>query len=194
MVLSAVKVLELNKKYNLVEGLCQRDFENPEGVGLDLRVGQVYRLEEKDGFLGVEQRTTPESILIGDIEKDGNLKILMRPGEYFLVKTIEKITSPKEKVLYDEGQPARYLMPHVYPRTTLQNCGIALLCSKTDPGYSGQLRFGLANHGSKDFTFELGARMFNIVFFPVEGEIKRSYEGQWQGGKRASIKGLEKQI
>lgn len=194
MPLSAVKVLELNPKYNLIEGLGERDLENPEGVGLDLRVGEVYKLEEKDGFLGIEERTTPNAFLIADIKKDGNAKIKMMPGEYFLVKTIEKITSPSEKILYEDGQPAKYLMPHVYPRTTLQNCAIALYCSKTDPGYSGQLRFGLANHGTRDFTFELGARMFNIVFFPVEGEIKRAYAGQWQGGNRASIDGLEKQI
>jgi deoxycytidine triphosphate deaminase len=194
MPLSALKVLELNTKYHLVEGLCERDLENPEGIGLDLRVGEVYSLEEKDGFLGVENRTTPEAIFIANIEKDGNKKITLKPGEYILVKTIEKITAPAEKVLYEEGEPARFLMPHVYPRSTLQNCGVALYCTKTDPGYSGQLRFGLANHGKRNFGFELGARMFNIVFFPVYGELKRAYEGQWQGGKRASINGLEKQI
>lgn len=193
MILSAVKVLELNKKYNLVEGLCKRELEESEGCGLDLRVGKVYRLENKEGFLGLEKRTTPEAIKIADVKEDKNKVITIKPGEYFLVKTIEKITSPAEKVVYEKDMPARYLMPHVYPRTTLQNCGVALYCSKTDPGYSGPLRFGLCNHGTNNFKFEIGARMFNIVFHLVEGELKRTYEGQWQGGHRADIKNLEKQ-
>ena len=41
MILSALKVLELNKEYNLIEGLCKRELENPEGCGIDLRVGRV---------------------------------------------------------------------------------------------------------------------------------------------------------
>ena len=194
MPLSAVKILELNSKYHLVEGLCERDSENPEGVGLDLRVGEVYRLDETNGFLGVEERKTPKAILIADIKEDKNKKISLLSGEYILVKTIEKITSPAEKIKYQWNMPKAFLMPHVYPRSTLQNCGVALYCTKTDPGYTGQLRFGLANHGKGKFEFELGARMFNIVFFPVFGELKRAYNGQWQGGKRASTGGLEKQI
>ena len=78
--------------------------------------------------------------------------------------------------------------------TTLQNSGIILLATKTDPGYYGPLRFGLANLRNEDFKFELGARMFNIVFEPVIGDIGRGYEGQWQGGKRASTNGIETQI
>ncbi len=194
MILSAVKVLELNKRYNLVEGLSERELENAEGCGLDIRVGEVYSLEEKDGFLGVEERTTPNAIKIADIKEDGNKKIILKPGEFILVKTVEKISAPGEKVKYSESDSERYLMPHVYPRSTLQNCGVALYCTKTDPGYSGQLRFGLANHGKRDFVFELGARMFNIVFHVIDGELKRTYEGQWQGGERASIEGFEKQI
>lgn len=193
MPLSAIKILELNPKYHLVEGLCERDLQNPEGVGLDLRVGEVYSLEGKDGFLGVDTRVTPNPIILANIDRDGNKRMTLKPGEFILVKTIETITAPAEKVLYEEGEPARYLMPHVYPRSTLQNCGVALYCTKTDPGYSGQLRFGVANHGTRNFDFELGARMFNIVFFPVFGELKRAYEGQWQGGKRAGIDKIEKQ-
>jgi len=36
--------------------------------------------------------------------------------------------------------------------------------------------------------------MQNIDFKPVSGELKRAYEGQWQGGDRASIEGFEKQV
>jgi len=67
--------------------------ENPEGVELELRVGRVEKIAG-DSFLGVENRSSAETELIGDIDTDGNKKIVMNPGDYFLVKTIEKINCP----------------------------------------------------------------------------------------------------
>jgi deoxycytidine triphosphate deaminase len=180
MILSNLKVLELNPKYNLVEGLCERDLENPEGVGLDLRVGEVYMLKG-NGFLGVNDRRTCVADKIADIKTDGNKLITMSPCHYLLVKTIEKINSPDEKINIDGREV--YLMPVIYPRSSLQRCGISLLATKTDPGYHGELTFGLANLGYNDFEFELGTRMFNVVFQEVYGDIKRSYEGQWNNGR-----------
>jgi deoxycytidine triphosphate deaminase len=194
-----MKVLELNdflinhNKRPLIANLCDRELNNPEGCGFDMRVGEVYELSGK-GFLGVSERETPNDEKIADVVADGNKTITMKPGEYFLVKTMEEVSSPMEKLLLEEGMPLRYLMPVVFPRTTLQNSGIALLATKTDPGYYGSLRFGLTNLRNEEFSFELGARMFNIVFEPVIGEIGRGYEGQWQGGKRAGTNGIETQI
>jgi len=185
MPLSAVKILELNKKYNLIEGLSERELNNPEGCGFDLRVGRVEKIDG-ESFLGVEDRSSPETILIGDIEKDGNKLITIKPGEYLIVQTIEKITSPSEKIKFEEGSPARYLMPLVFPRSSLQRGAISFHATKTDPGYSGKLAFGIKNQGQHDFKFELGARMFNIIFEPVIGELKRTYSGQHQGGRISS--------
>tara|TARA_Y100000310_G_scaffold344356_1_gene456708 strand:+ start:5583 stop:6164 length:582 start_codon:yes stop_codon:yes gene_type:complete len=185
MPLSALKVLELNKKYNLVEGLSDRELENPEGIELELRIGRV---EEIDGesFLGVTERSSPKTKLIADIEKDGNKKIIMKPGSYFLVRTIEKINCPPNSIKYEEDLPPRLLMPNIYPRTSLQRSGISLHCSITNPGYSGPLVFGLKNNSQYTFEFELGARMFKLVFEPVIGEIRRVYSGQHQGGRITS--------
>ena len=44
MPISAVRVLELNEEHGLVKNLGDRDRKNPEGAGLDLRVGEVRRL------------------------------------------------------------------------------------------------------------------------------------------------------
>jgi len=57
-------------------------------------------------------------------------------------------------------------MPNIYPRTSLQRSGISLHCSITNPGYSGPLVFGLKNNSEYDFSFELGVRMFKLVFEP----------------------------
>jgi len=185
MPLSAVKILELNERYHLIEGLSERELENPEGCGFDLRIGRVEKING-ESFLGVKDRSSPETILIADIEKDRNKIITIKPGEYLIVQTIEKITSPSEKIKFEEGSPARYLMPVVYPRSSLQRGAISFHATKTDPGYKGKLTFGIKNQGEYDFKFELGARMFNIVFEPVIGELKRAYSGQHQDGRVTS--------
>jgi len=95
MPLSSLRVLELNEKYNLVEGLCEREQLNPEGIELELRVGRVEKIIS-GSFLGVKDRNSPETELIGDIA-DGEKIILMKPGDYLLVRTIEKINCPNKK-------------------------------------------------------------------------------------------------
>jgi deoxycytidine triphosphate deaminase len=192
MILSALKVLELNEKYNLVEGLSERELENPEGTILDLRVGQIHNITG-DSFLGVIERYSSKTETIGDVKKDGNKKFIIRPGEYYLVTTMEIIHCPAEKVKYDENFSETYIIPKVFPRTSLQRGGVSLHCSNTNPGYNGPLTFGIKNLGNQDFTFELGARMFSIEFVAVVGEIKRAYSGQHQGGRVTSDGKVEKQ-
>ncbi|MAG79091.1 hypothetical protein CMI40_01820 [Candidatus Pacearchaeota archaeon] len=185
MPLSALKVLELNKEHNLIDGLCKRELENPEGVELELRVGKIAKIVG-DSYLGVKKRYSPKTEVIADIKKDGEKEVTMKPGDYFLVGTIEKINCPSEKVKYEKDLPPRYLMPNIYPRTSLFRGGVILVPSITNPGYKGSLTFGLYNAGGKKFTLELGSRMFKIVFEPVIGEIKRAYSGQHQSGRTTS--------
>ena len=192
MVLSGLKVLELNKKYRLVSGLSEREQFNPEGSDLELRVGQVENIIGP-GFLGIEDRVTPKTKIIASIERDGKKKIKMKPGQYYLVKTIETVNVPSKKVSLEKNMPPRYLSPDIKPRSTLQRCGIILVNTTTNPGYIGPLIFGMYNAGNQDFKFELGARMFKIEFREVIGEIKRAYAGQNQGGRTTSQGKKEKQ-
>ena len=122
MILSSGKILELNKKYNLLENLSERETSNPEGVGIDIRVGEVYRLEG-EGYLGETERKTPEAKKIADI-KNGDKFFVLKPGELVLIKTIERINVPAEKISIEEGSESRHLMAHPYPRTTLQRSGV----------------------------------------------------------------------
>jgi deoxycytidine triphosphate deaminase len=188
MRLSAKKVLELNERHNLIEGLCERELKNPEGVLLELRVGEVYDLVG-DGFLGIDDRKTPEAILAHSIIGE---RVSIHPGKYKVVTTIEKINCPKEKIFTRENSEPFYIVPVIKPRTSLQRSGILLLASATNPGYSGKLTFGLANLGIGKFDFEIGARMFEIYFEEVYGEMGRAYEGQWSGG-RVGTAALERQ-
>ena len=189
MKISSLTILELNEKYNLIEGLSERELNNPEGSGIDLRVGQVHRIVG-DSFLGADdtggRRHSPETELVGDLDKDGPKQIMIKPGEYFLVTTVEVVNSPAEKIMYHDSLPEGYLIPKVWPRSSLQRGGVSFHATKIDPGYKGNLTFGIKNLGNSNFTFELGARMFNIEYEVVVGDIARAYSGQHQGGRVSS--------
>jgi len=189
MKISALKILELNSQFNLLGDLAERELNNPEGSGVDLRVGSVHKIVG-DSFLAADgssrERYSPKTEIIGDTSTDGNKMITLKPGEYFLVTTMETVNSPSEKIKFDDSFPECYLIPKVWPRSSLQRGGVSFHATKTDPGYKGKLTFGIKNQSSEDFNFELGARMFNIEYEPVIGEIKRVYSGQHQGGRITS--------
>jgi deoxycytidine triphosphate deaminase len=185
MKISALRILELNEKYGFIEGLSERESTNPEGSGFDLRVGRVERIIGPS-FLGVKDRISAKTELVGDYEIDGEKKIRLSPGESLLVRTIETVYAPDTKVKYDEFFPESYIGIKICARTTLPRGVIALLHGRVNPGYRGQLTFGITNTGKHDFDFELGARMFDIEFEPIIGEIKRTYSGQHQGGRMTS--------
>lgn len=189
MIISAKRVLELNTKHHLISNLCEREWD-PEGVGLDLRVGRVLSVEG-NGYVGTQDRNTPRTRLLASIE-NGDKEVSIGSGEYVLIDTMEEVNIPKRRIRVFPMQRRVFLMPDVYPRSTLQRSGILLLATKTDPGYNGVLTFALANLGSCPFKLDLGARVANLVFHTVVGDV-RPYQGQWRGG-RVSTNGLEKQI
>ncbi len=177
MLLGIKKLHELVEKEKLVENLCEREMNSPEGAGFDLRLDEVFSLEGA-GFLGVEERNTPEvkSMASSKNEKD----FFFKPGEYHLVKTMEKVNLPTT------------LSGIIVPRTTVFRSGLALFNGIVQPGYSGELTFGICNLGKSNIKIELGARIVHITFHEVLGEGNQ-YRGQWQGG-RVSTEGVEKQI
>ena len=185
MKISALKILELNEKYNLIENLSERELKNPEGTVLDLRVGKISKIIG-DSLLGIEERYSSKTETIGDISIDGNKRFTIKPGEFFLVTTMEIISAPAEKIKYDDFFPEGFLIPKISPRSSLQRGGVSLHFTGTNPGYKGELTFGIKNLGNQNFHFELGARMFSVEYEAVIGDIKRAYSGQHQGGRITS--------
>jgi len=171
------EVVRRIKEENLITGLGGRDLSSPEGTGIDLRLGAVHKIVEggayieADGAAGLGKRRgvkTEElySLKEGEVQDD----LIIRPGEYYLVQTAETISTPLD------------LMPMVYPRSSIFRAGLLLLATKTDPGYSGKLTFGLTNLSPFEVKLQLGARICNIVFNKIEGEVI-GYRGQHQGGR-----------
>lgn len=177
MILGPKKLLQLVKTKKLVEGLSERELTNPEGAGFDLRLGEVFKISGT-AFLGETHRKTADITLIKKYGKDKSIKI--KPGDFYLVKTIEKINLPLN------------LSAVIIPRTTTFRSGLFIRTGPVQPGYQGELTFGLKNEGPITVEMELGARFVHILFHEVKGRGSK-YRGQWQGGRVSATK-REKQV
>lgn len=175
-VLGIDEVLKRIKKDKLIENLGSRELKNPEGVGVDLRLGAVYKITAGGAFIesGLGKRKGVRTELVAKYQRRGRQKeVIIKPGDYYLVSTLETINTPKD------------LMPVVFPRTSLFRAGLLLLNSKTDPGYKGTLTMGLKNLSEFEVKLQMGARICNVVFFKIEGQTS-PYRGQHQGGRISS--------
>ena len=179
MILGPKILLELVKKKKLVEGLSERELTNPEGAGFDLRLGEVYKISGK-AFLGVTERHTADIKLIKKFDPKKKQSLRIKPGDFYLVKTIESVNMPQN------------LTAHITPRSTTYRSGLFLRVGNVPPGYSGGLNFGLKNEGLVTVEIELGARFVHILFDEVKGGGSL-YRGQWQGGRVSTTK-KEKQV
>lgn len=179
MILGPKKLLQLVKKINLVEDLAERELTNPEGAGFDLRLGEVYKITGR-AFLGIEERQTPEITLIKKYDPAKKQSIVIKPGEFYLVTTIEKVNLPLD------------ICATFIPRTTTFRSGLFLRTGIAQPGYTGKLTFGLKNEGSVEVELEMGCRFVIAIFHEVKGGGEK-YRGQWQGG-RITTKNREKQV
>jgi deoxycytidine triphosphate deaminase len=179
MILGTKKLLELVREKKLVENLSERELKNPEGAGFDLRVGELYKISGK-GFLGIEERETPEMELVAKYQEGEIIKVELEPKIYYVLKTIETVNMPED------------ILAIMTPRSTLFRSGVYIFGGQTPPGYKGGLVMGIYNFRDIPFELEMGSRVVHIMFFQVEGE-SNLYRGQWQGGRVTTAK-KEKQI
>jgi deoxycytidine triphosphate deaminase len=182
MLLGIKKLHELVKTQKLVENLCERELNSPEGAGFDLRLDEIFEISG-DGFLGVEERDTPEITSVAknnDSKSEEENYFIFEPGKYYLIKTMEKVNLPIN------------LSGIIFPRTTLFRSGLALFNGIVQSGYCGELTFGICNMGKSKIKISFGARIAHITFHEVLGEGNQ-YKGQWQGG-RVATEGKETQI
>lgn len=177
MILGPKTLLRLVKTKKLVEGLSERELTNPEGSGFDLRLGEVFKISGK-AFLGETHRQTADITSVAKWGKNKSIKI--KPGDFYLVKTIEKINLPIN------------LSAVILPRTTTFRSGLFLRTGPIQPGYQGELTFGLKNEGPIVVEIELGARFAHVIFSEIKG-LGSQYRGQWQGGRVSATK-REKQV
>ena len=172
MILGTDKVKKLIAEEQLVEGLCERELNNPESVVIDLRLNKLFRISGK-AFLGIDERETPKAEKIAEYHQDEKRSHIIKPGEYLIAETIEKVNVPKDVFVLFK------------PRTTLHRMGIIMRGTVADPGYSGILHPAIYNAGPCEVEIEMGARFFQAIFVKIDGDAS-PYRGQWQGGRVAT--------
>ncbi len=159
MILSNEEIKKLVQEKSLLEN---HEDKNIGGAGVDLRVGRYYRIKSP-AKLGVTERELP---VIEELADDW---ITVKPSEYILIETMEKVNMPTDIAAW---------MRH---RSTLQRSGVGLLTALIDPGYNGTLTFGLRNFGEHPFKLQRGARVGQIIFSRMSSAGKE-YDGRYQGG------------
>ncbi len=179
MILGPKLLLKLVKTKKLVELLSERELTNPEGAGFDLRLGEVYKISG-ESFLGVTERKTADVTLVAEYKEGKTKSITIKPGDFYLIKTIETVNMPED------------LTASITPRSTTYRSGLFIRTGNVPPGYNGGLNFGLKNEGPVPVKIELGARIVHIQFHEVLGG-GNMYRGQWQGGRVTATK-KEKQV
>lgn len=179
MVLGIEQLHALVKEKGIVTGLSERELTNPEGAGFDLRIGELYEVAGS-GFLGIDQRETPNMTLIAKYEEGKTTQVVLKPHTYYVMQTVEKVNMPED------------LLAIMMPRSTLFRSGVYVFGGQVPPGYKGGLNMGMYNYRNTDFRLEMGARVVHIMFFEVKGK-GNLYRGQWQGG-RVTTDQKEKQV
>ena len=179
MVLGIKELHKLVKEQKLVENLSEGELTNPEGAGFDLRIGELYEVLGQ-GYLGVEERDTPDMKLIATYTEGEKQEVLLKPHTYYTMKTVEDVNIPDN------------ILAMMTARSTLFRSGISLFGGQVPPGYEGGLVLGVYNFRDTDFKLEMGARVVHIMFFEVKG-TGNMYRGQWKGG-RVTTDGKETQV
>jgi len=173
------ELLRLVREQKLVEDLSERELNNPEGSGFDLRLGEIFRVTKGEAFLGITERMTPKTELIAKYGVDK--EITLNPGDFVVATTLEKVNLPKGVVAIFR------------PRLTLLTSGVALLTAQAAPGFSGKLSIPIKHLGSNPFRIELGARFVHAMFLYTTDNIS-NYRGQWQGGRTSTHGNKETQV
>jgi len=160
VILGRGEIFKLVREKKLIEEFDDRCLE---GAGYDLRIGKFYRVFGKT-YLSPDKRKLPE------IEEITEEQLILKPGDYILMETIERINMPAN------------LAARVLNRSSLFRCGATTFNAFVDPGYCGRLTFGLKNISSHDLSIAKGTRIAQIVFEEVVGQTEL-YRGRYQGGK-----------
>lgn len=181
-------VISLDEVRKIVKDLGDRDKHNPEGAGVDLRLGEIHKITGGEAFIeadgpasqGLRSGFDTEVVAAYQPGHKAQEKFTIRPGEYYLVKTIESVDIPLDVVA------------DCRPRSSLFRAGLSLLTTVGSPGYQGPLIFGLTNLGPLPVTLQMGARICSALFYRLESE-GTAYRGQHMGG-RVTPGGVERQV
>ena len=144
--------------------------EDVQENGIDLRVGELYTINEDDGLvIGCidDKKWLPELEKVKLV--DDNYKL--EPQTYYFVKVDRDIEIPN-------GYTQTYLI-----RSTFARCGLQLISSVGDNGFKGTLMMGLYNTNKKLPIFMgKNERIIQALTYENDGTATE-YDGSYQNNK-----------
>ncbi len=164
-VLGRSEILDLLKlSPPLLEGMPDLQGQvQPNGV--DITVKEVALLASA-GKIGVSNEQRRLSTL-SPLYFDGLGSMDLLPGCYLLTYN-EVVNLP------------RHVMALGLPRSSLTRCGVSLHTSVWDAGYRGRSQSLLVVYNPGGFSLQQNARVVQLVFFSVVGEVGEGYSGIFQ--------------
>ncbi len=158
-----------------------RQEEDYQPSGLDLRLGQIYEIDDNKG-----QTQSDRLGLWVDGYKELPKHKILDMDEYakkyndfgwLLLPNRPYIAEVQEQIQIGENNAQFYL-----PRSSLLRAGVNVYTALGDLGYNGKLSFLIINHSNRPFFLEKGVRFAQLIDFEVRGGSE-SYDGDYQDDK-----------
>ena len=149
----------------LVEGYSHLSQQlQPNGFDLTLKALSTYSTPGYLGRLPHQRVVSSLKEISGD--EEGVLHLV--PGPYHVMFN-EVVNLPN------------HVMALGLPRSSLLRSGVSVHTAVWDAGYSGRSEAMLSVYNPQGFRLELGARIVQLVFFPLNRPVSEGYRGTYQG-------------
>ena len=134
--------------------------------GIDLTLKEIA-LFSSQGSLGAgnQNRTLSGT---SPLVFDGLGRVDLLPGCY-LVTYNEVVNLPKN------------LIALAMPRSSLLRCGVSIHNAVWDAGYAGRSQSLMVVYNPQGFRLHKNARIVQMVFLSLSGEVAQGYQGMFQG-------------
>jgi dUTP pyrophosphatase len=134
--------------------------------GIDLTVQEIALLSSP-GIISTQNKDRVLSTT-SPLVFDGLNSMDLMPGCY-LVTLTEIVHLP------------RSIMALARPRSSLLRCGVSIHTAVWDAGYSGRSQALMTVYNPTGFRLHRYARIMQMVFFHLSGEVAEGYNGIFQG-------------
>lgn len=145
-------------------------------ASIDVRLGPEFKISTRDSEpaeIVLDGKTDPtedqEFIDVIDVNRDG---LLVRPGDFVLAETYERIELPNDLVATLEGRSS-------IGRIAVQ---VHVTAGHCDPGFSGTVTLEITNLGTDNIRLIPGIRIGQLVFKELKNPAERPY-GNGRGSK-----------
>lgn len=157
MLLSDCEIRELVGRESLIAPFVE---ENLQAVSYDITMNNVMMACKR---VNAPIFLTDNGSVSDMLERvDISNGYLLKPGEYVLVKTKEKLALPK------------HIAAHIRPRTTFIRYGLLILAQHLQPTFNGYLYLGLYNVTPNVIMLTPGLKIGQVSFENIDGKITDS--------------------